>query len=140
MFIDSLTIALYLAAFTSVFTLYAYTPRRKQPSHPLGPSGWPIVGNLKVPEETAVKFHRQWGEQHGRCSLLLSSPCADFFAGTDIVHLNVLGMNIIVTNILETSADLLNKRSLTYSNRPTHGVTTIRDLYVLTLVLRAKLV
>ncbi|EKM54962.1 uncharacterized protein PHACADRAFT_255217 [Phanerochaete carnosa HHB-10118-sp] len=47
---------------------------------------------------------------------------------SDIVRINVLGTNIVVTNTLEASADLLDKRSLIYSNRPTHGLTMMRDL------------
>ena len=62
--------------------------------------------------------------------------CIDLLAGSDIVRINVLGMNIIVTNTLEASADLLDKRSSTYSNRPTHGLTMIRDLCVSIFTLR----
>ena len=54
----------------------------------------------------------------------------DLFAGSDVIRMNVFGMKVIITNTLEASTTLLDKRSLTYSNRPTRGVTMMKDLYV----------
>ena len=68
---DFLTTVLYLAASVSAYTLYAYIARRQQPPQPPGPRGWPIVGNLKIPDEPAHKVYRQWSEQYGKNQLVL---------------------------------------------------------------------
>lgn len=38
-------------------------------------------------------------------------------AGSDIIRVNMLGTNFVITNSLEASTDLLDKRSSIYSDR-----------------------
>ena len=51
-------------------------------------------------------------------------------AGSDIVRYTMGGSNIVITNTLQASSDLLEKRSQIYSNRPARGATMLRDLCV----------
>ena len=69
MALDFVTTVLYLAALVSAYMLYAHISRRRQIPHPPGPRGWPIIGNLKVPDEPAFKVYRQWSEQYGKNQL-----------------------------------------------------------------------
>ena len=41
------------------------------------------------------------------------TPCAD----SDIIHVNALGISMIILNSYEVATDLLDQRSSTYSNR-----------------------
>ena len=41
------------------------------------------------------------------------TPCTD----SDIIHVNALGISIIILNSYEVATDLLDQRSSTYSNR-----------------------
>ncbi|GJE99702.1 cytochrome P450 [Phanerochaete sordida] len=112
MAIDAWTVVLYLTAVAFVLALRARIVKRRSLPHPPGPRGWPIVGHLKPPEEPAYKEYLQWSKQYG----------------SDVVRLNMGGSNIIVTNTLQASSDLLEKRSQNYSNRAARGVTMLRDL------------
>ncbi|KAH9946329.1 cytochrome P450 [Epithele typhae] len=79
--------------------------RRPNLPHPPGPPGLPLLGNLlDVPSPSAFPWetYRGWSDKYG----------------SDIVRLTALGMNIVVTNTLEVTNELLDKRSSTYSDRP----------------------
>ena len=41
-----------------------------------------------------------------------------FCAGSDVIHVNMLGQPIIVLNSAEAATDLLDKRGSIYSDRP----------------------
>ncbi|KAH9055189.1 hypothetical protein EDB87DRAFT_1529302, partial [Lactarius vividus] len=64
---------------------------------PPGPKGLPLIGNLyDLPNE-----HKSWQryEKMGRD------------IGSDILHLELLGMHLVVLNSKKASNDLLGKRS-----------------------------
>ncbi|GJE99706.1 cytochrome P450 [Phanerochaete sordida] len=96
----------------TTYLAYSYFSKEHRPSPPPGPPGLPLVGHLGMPKDEPWKVYLQWGEEYG----------------SDVVRFNVLGVNIVVTNTLETSADLLEKRSATYSDRPPFGLTMINEL------------
>ncbi|KZP11349.1 hypothetical protein FIBSPDRAFT_1050806 [Athelia psychrophila] len=64
----------------------------KRPEHPPGHRGLPLIGNL------------------------LDMPASDEWS--DIIYLNIFGTQIVVTNTLDSTLDLLEKRSSKYSGRP----------------------
>ncbi|TFK48755.1 cytochrome P450 [Heliocybe sulcata] len=88
-----------LAAIVSLLVKSLYRP--KVP-HPPGPKGLPVVGNvLDMPSvhpwETITKWGRTWG---------------------DIVYVNLLGQPMVFLNSVKAANDLLEKKSLIYSDRP----------------------
>ncbi|EKM49100.1 uncharacterized protein PHACADRAFT_214509 [Phanerochaete carnosa HHB-10118-sp] len=84
----------------------------RQRRHPPGPYGYPFIGNIRVPADPAWKTYRQWSDVYE----------------SDIVRINVLGTNIVVTNTLQASSDLLDKKSAIYSDRPSYGMTMMTEL------------
>lgn len=80
--------------------------------HPPGPQGYPLVGYLKTIPSPLWKTYLDWGKQYK----------------SDIVRLNILGNNMIVTNTLKATLDLLDKRSAIHSDRPTAGLVMANEL------------
>ncbi|KZP19044.1 cytochrome P450 [Athelia psychrophila] len=71
--------------------------------HPPGPRGLPLIGNLlDMPTSDEWLQYRKWSEEFK----------------SDIIYLNVCGTQIVVTNTLESTLDLLERRSSKYSGRP----------------------
>lgn len=48
--------------------------------------------------------------------------------GSNIIHFNALGNNIVVLNSMQAAKDLLDKRSAIYSDRPVSGITMLSEL------------
>ncbi|KZP29740.1 cytochrome P450 [Athelia psychrophila] len=75
----------------------------KKSTYPPGPRGLPLIGNLlDMPKKDAWLQYREWSEEFK----------------SDIIHLDVFGTHIVVTNTLESTLDLLERRSYKYSSRP----------------------
>ncbi|THU85807.1 cytochrome P450 [Dendrothele bispora CBS 962.96] len=67
-----------------------------------GPKGLPLLGNLlQVPRTRAWLKFTEWREQYG-----------------DLIGLNVAGQDLIVIGNSKIAADLLDRRSAIYSDRP----------------------
>ncbi|KAJ4465512.1 cytochrome P450 [Lentinula edodes] len=78
---------------------------------PPGPRKLPLIGNvLDMPATNPHITFARWGKQFD----------------SDILHLNVLGVDYIVLNSYEAIIDLLDKRSGIYSSRP--HFTMLQDL------------
>ncbi|KAF5310372.1 hypothetical protein D9611_012042 [Ephemerocybe angulata] len=70
---------------------------------PPGPRGLPFIGNaLDIPQDNPWETYKGWSDQYG----------------SDIIHLKVLGGDLIVLDSLEACKELLEKRSSIYSSRP----------------------
>ncbi|KAJ7132234.1 cytochrome P450 [Mycena epipterygia] len=84
----------------AVFLYFVTLPSRRL--LPPGPPRDPFIGNLRqMPsEEVPLVFH-EWGKTYG-----------------DVIYLKIPGQSIIVLNSLKAAEDLLDKRSLIYSDRP----------------------
>nr|VWP02625.1 Candidapepsin (EC (ACP) (Aspartate protease) (Secreted aspartic proteinase) (SAPT) [Ganoderma boninense] len=76
--------------------------RRKNARLPPGPTPFPILGNV-------LDFPRK---HLGREFAAMSKTFGD------VVHLDMLGQNVIVLGSLKAARDLLDKRSANYSDRP----------------------
>lgn len=60
-------VALYLAAACSVCTLLCWlTSRSQRLPYPPGPPGWPLLGNLGLPEDPACAVFRSMSDDYGR--------------------------------------------------------------------------
>ncbi|KZP26041.1 cytochrome P450 [Athelia psychrophila] len=88
---------LLLAGLLLVALYVGWNPKR--PKHPPGPRGLPLIGNL-----LDMPTGDEWLQYRKKES--------------DIIYLNVLGTQIVITNTLESTLDLLERRSSKYSGRP----------------------
>ncbi|KIY69044.1 cytochrome P450 [Cylindrobasidium torrendii FP15055 ss-10] len=71
-------------------------------SLPPGPAKHWLLGNLRdMPTEKEYEVYAQWGKQYK----------------SDILHMEIFGINIVVLNSLEAVNDLLDRRSAHYSGR-----------------------
>ena len=103
-----------------VLSFLVYT-RRKKSVLPLppGPPKLPIIGNLfNLPSQPEWEYFHRWGKEY---SLSKSFPHEVteniFLLESDVIHLSVAGMSLIVLNSVKAANDLLDKRSSIYSNR-----------------------
>ncbi|KAF8216822.1 cytochrome P450 [Mycena galopus ATCC 62051] len=72
------------------------------PPFPPGPRRTPILGNLyDMPTELPWITYMDWGKQYG-----------------DVVHAEVFGNHILIVNSFKAAMELLEKRALIYSDRP----------------------
>ncbi|KAI0348408.1 cytochrome P450 [Trametopsis cervina] len=70
---------------------------------PPGPPALPLLGNiLDVPKESAAQAYLAMSKKYD----------------SDIIQLNVMGTNLIILNSAQAVADLMEKRSSKYSDRP----------------------
>ncbi|EKM82076.1 hypothetical protein AGABI1DRAFT_105435 [Agaricus bisporus var. burnettii JB137-S8] len=99
------TFDLYLSAASFLLALYFYLKKPNQHASlplPPGPKGWPVIGNLlDMPTEFEWKTYHEWSKN----------------LDTDILHVPVMGTNLIVLDSPEAVMELLERRSSIYSDR-----------------------
>ncbi|KAJ7163973.1 cytochrome P450 [Mycena crocata] len=84
------------------FALMRFKFRKARNGLPPGPPGLPFIGNaLQIPFETPWVTYYEWAKQYG-----------------EIIHISVMGQSIIFLSSPQAVADLLDGRSLMYSDRP----------------------
>ncbi|KAF7344542.1 Cytochrome P450 [Mycena sanguinolenta] len=101
--------------------LIAYARRDSRPIPP-GPRSLPIIGNLlNMPSQEQWLVYQEWSRKYGSLSF---STCPDRAftqhgtTGSDIVHMNVFGTDILVVNSAEAASALFGHKSAIYSDRP----------------------
>lgn len=99
---------------------------RSRPPLPPGPRGYPLIGNLlDLPPSQVWEKFSEFGKQYGTSifptiarSARRPECHADFILVGDVVYLNVLGQEMVILNSSKAAIDLLDKKSVTYSDRP----------------------
>ncbi|KAH9890551.1 cytochrome P450 [Cubamyces lactineus] len=84
-----------------ILCIWSLFSRNQQVSHPPGPTGLPIIGNVHQMTHDAWNKFTEWKAVYG-----------------PIVHLRFFRQNVVVLNTLQSAADLLDKRAAKYSSRP----------------------
>ncbi|KIY44914.1 cytochrome P450 [Fistulina hepatica ATCC 64428] len=91
-----------LSLLAVVFFIALWVLSRKSHNLPPGPKRLPFIGNiLNMPQERSWEVFAEWSKIYG-----------------PIISLTGLGQSVIVLNTLEAAHDLLDKRSVIYSDRP----------------------
>ncbi|KAJ7146858.1 cytochrome P450 [Mycena epipterygia] len=102
-----------------LYSLHSKLNTRSRLPLPPGPRKMPIVGNIfDLPPGFEWKTYKNWSRQYN----------------SNIIHLDLAGMSVIVLSSLEATEDLLEKRSSIYSDRPIS--TMLNDLMGWTFSLR----
>ncbi|KAH0589273.1 hypothetical protein H2248_005036 [Termitomyces sp. 'cryptogamus'] len=77
--------------------------------YPPGPKGFPIIGNLlDIPTSFQWNTYTEWAKKYG-----------------DLIHINVLGVHLIIINSEDIANELIEKRSSNYNDRPEITVMTM---------------
>ncbi len=105
----------------SLVCLFAYLKRSStnRPPLPPGPPADPLIGHLRVmPSDNHGLVFHEWSKTYGMILFPSPSLLALSNSSGDVIHLKILGRNIIVLNSVQAATDLLEKRSGLYSDRP----------------------
>ncbi|RDB21839.1 hypothetical protein Hypma_010803 [Hypsizygus marmoreus] len=99
-------ITIDLVAYFMTFALFVYLTRKRRPKDlplPPGPTKLPIIGNLlDMPARMEWVTYHEWSKSFD----------------SDIIHLKIAGMSVIVLDTAEAAFELLERRSSIYSGRP----------------------
>ncbi|KAG6910700.1 hypothetical protein DXG01_008744 [Tephrocybe rancida] len=106
-----------------VYLLWAYSKRRRSPPLPPSPPADPILGHLRlIPPNDQDVFFYNLGKDY--------VPLPDHSFAGDVVYLHVLGKPMIVLNSVKAAVDLLEKRSMNYSDRPDFPIFELRVYFL----------
>lgn len=108
-----------IVLFCCIVLLHVLRRRKARLPLPPGPPAHPILGHIPVfpAKENRDDIFYQWAQQYGES---LARPLSHHTQPQpgDVVHVNLLGKSIILLNSEQAAADLLDKRSANYSDRP----------------------
>ncbi|KAL0949356.1 hypothetical protein HGRIS_009425 [Hohenbuehelia grisea] len=91
---------------------FVWKPRRIAPLPPSPPAD-PLIGHLRVmPTDNQGEVFHDWAKKYG-----------------DVVYVNILGQSIVILDSVKAAEDLLEKRGLIYSDRPTFAVFDLMGWY-----------
>lgn len=92
--------------------------RSKGFPHPPGPAGLPFIGHFNFPDHPTWRAFGRLSYIYGTsCMLYTDALASDFQVDSDIVRYRIVGSNVIILNSFESAMELLDKRSLIYSDR-----------------------
>jgi hypothetical protein len=94
-------------------------PRRLPP--PPGPKGLPIIGNaLQIPDPNKHpwKVYASLCEEYGTSFHEIPLPILILFHPGGMVYMTAMGQGILVISSLSRAVELLEKRAVRYSSRP----------------------
>jgi hypothetical protein len=103
--------------------LYILARRKKYGEYPLppGPKGLPIIGNLlDMPTSDEWMTFQKWSKESGSSLFLcrFSHSHPDLLSsGSDVVHISIFGIHIVILNSAKAASELLDGRSAIYSDR-----------------------
>jgi hypothetical protein len=87
--------------------------------YPPGSRGWPLIGNiLDMPRIKPWVIFTKWGEMYGECLPFRNHASSTVFSAGDITHIQVMGRHIIVLNSVKTAMEMMDNKSILYSERP----------------------
>ena len=118
--VDFANVPCLLVILTLIIYLFSSRKKSRHP-HPPGPPGYPIIGNVQLPDGNAWKEYRRWSDVYGMCAFYSSNTGLNQYLGSSIVRVNILGTNIVILNSLDDCVALLDKRSSIYSDRFVHS-------------------
>lgn len=105
-----------------VFLIYCFSKTRQRLRSLPGPRGWPILGNIfDIPTEYQWKTFAQWGEKYGKPTAHPSCTPPKLVPPTPpgpLTSVSVLGQRIVIINSAQVAVELLDRKSLIYSDRP----------------------
>ncbi|TFK37935.1 cytochrome P450 [Crucibulum laeve] len=94
-------ILVVISLFCVIITFVRWRLRRARVPFPPGPPGDPIIGHARIiPAENQGEYFYQLSKVYG-----------------PVIHLTVPGRTLVVLNTVEAAIDLLEKRSVNYSDR-----------------------
>ncbi|KAF4604252.1 hypothetical protein EYR38_004674 [Pleurotus pulmonarius] len=112
-FLDSIVMSSTTTTFlllALVFLISVYLRRRtvRRPPLPPGPPAEPLIGHLRImpSDQEELVFH-EWAKTYG-----------------DVMHLRVLGRDLIILDSVQAATEILEKRSALYSDRPNFTIYT----------------
>jgi hypothetical protein len=122
-----LTMALFAVADAYVLVIAAtflyvvhITRKQKRLPYPPGPRGHPLIGSA-LEDFGAERWisYRDLSVKYGKSTRRFTGSVAisRLDQGTDILHLNMAGTHLIILNSAKTATELLEKRSINYSDR-----------------------
>lgn len=105
-----------------ILALFVATRFLRRPKLPPGPKGLPLLGVTKEHPKTEFwKTYQEWGRIYGEYMFIRKRQLwysLSFEGNIGFISFNVLGRRMVVLNSLSVAEDLLSKRSVVYSDRP----------------------
>ena len=121
-------VALVIAAAIAVIANVRFGTA-KDVALPPGPPAEPLIGHLRViPTTDQAEFYHEMRKRYGEILFAVRNDRSSNLHAGDVLYFHALGRSIVVLNSVEAAVDLLEKRSLIYSDRP--PLVMLEDVWV----------